>query len=37
MKNNKLENCFVGIIHFTFGQLAYCSERAKEENLKESD
>ena len=34
MKNNKLKNCFVGIFHFTFGQLAYCSERA---NLKESD
>ena len=37
MKNNKLKNCFVGIFHFTFGQLAYCSERAKEANLKESD
>ena len=37
MKNNKLKNCFVGIIHFTFGQLVYCSEQAKEPNLKESD
>ena len=37
MKNNKLKNCFVGILHFTFGQLTYCSERAKEANLKESD
>ena len=37
MKNNKLRKCFVGIFHFTFDQLAYCSERAKEANLKESD
>ena len=37
MKNNKLKTRFVGIFHFTFGQLAYCSERAKEANLKESD
>ena len=37
MKNNTLKNCFVGIFHFTFGKLAYCSERAKEANLKESD
>ena len=37
MKNNKLKNCFVGIFHFIFGQLAYCSKRAKEANLKESD
>ena len=37
MKNSKLKNSFVGIFHFTFGQLAYCSERAKEANLKESD
>ena len=35
--NNKLKNSFVGIFHFTFGQLVYCSERAKEPNLKESD
>ena len=32
-----LKNCFVGIFHFIFGQLAYCSEGVKEENLKESD
>ena len=37
MKNNKLKNCFVGIFHNTFDQLAYCSERVKEANLKESD
>ena len=37
MTNNNFKNCFVGIFHFTFGQLAYCLERAKEENLKESD
>ena len=37
MKNNKLKNCFVGIFHFIFGQLAYSLERAKEANLKESD
>ena len=37
MKNNKLKNSFVGIFHFIFGQLAYCSKRAKEANLKESD
>ena len=36
MKNNKLKNCFVGIFHVTFGQLAYCLQRAKEVNLKES-
>ena len=37
MKNNKLKNCFAGIFQVTFGQLAYCSEWAKEVNLKESD
>ena len=37
LKNNKLKTCSVGIFYFTFGQLAYCSERAKEANLKESD
>ena len=37
MKNNKLNNCFVGIFHFIFGQLAYCLDRAKEADLKESD
>ena len=36
MKNNKLKNCFVGVFHFIFGQIAYCSEQAKEANLKES-
>ena len=37
MKNNKLKDCFVRIFYFTFGQVAYCSERVKEANLKESD
>ena len=37
MKNYKLKNCFVVIFHFIFGQLACCSEGAKEANLKESD
>ena len=37
IKNYKFKNCFVVIFHFTFGQLAYCSEGAKEANLKESD
>ena len=37
MKDNKLKNCFVGIFHFTFGQLANWSELEKEANLKESD
>ena len=37
MKDNKLKSWSVGIIHFTFGQLAYWSKRAKEANLKESD
>ena len=26
--NTMKKNWFVGIFHFTFGQLAYCSERA---------
>ena len=33
----KIKNCFVGIFHITFDKLTYCSERAKEANLKESD
>ena len=37
MKNKNLKNRFVGVFHFTFGQLAYCSEKANEANLKESD
>ena len=37
MKNNKLKNCFVRIFYFIFGQLACCSERVKETNLKKSD
>ena len=37
MKNKKLKNLSVGIFHFAFGQLVYWSERAKEENFKESD
>ena len=37
MKSNNLKNCFVRLFHFTFGQFAYYSERAKEANLKESD
>ena len=37
MKDNKLKNWPVGIFHFTFGQFAYWSERAKEANLKEPD
>ena len=35
--NSVKVNCFVRIFHFTIGQLAYCSERAKEANLKELD
>ena len=37
MKNNKLKDWSVGIFHFTFGQLVYWSDRAKDANLKESD
>ena len=32
-----LKNWSIGILQFTFGQLVYWSERAKEANLKESD
>ena len=31
---NKLKNCFVGIFHFTFGQLAYCQNGQKRQILK---
>ena len=37
MKNNKLKDYFMGIFHITFDQLAYCSERVKKPNLKESN
>ena len=37
MKNDKLKNWSVEIFYFTFGQLDYWSEPAKEANLKESD
>ena len=33
MKNNELKKWSVGIFHFTFGQLGYWSERAKEANI----
>ena len=32
-----LKNWSVGIFHFTFGQLVYWLERAKEVNLNQSD
>ena len=35
MKNNKSKNWSVGIFQFTFGQLVYWSEWAKEANLKD--
>ena len=34
MKNNKLKNWSAGILHFTFGQIVYWSEQAKEANGK---
>ena len=37
MKEIKFKNWSVGIFHFTLGQLAYWSERAKEASLKEQD
>ena len=36
MKNNKLKNWSAGTFYFTFGQLVYWSQQAKEETLKES-